>query len=237
MISRILRRLKSFGSSSDGWTLTELLIVVAIFAILALIFLLVNWKKNINRAFDARRKADLANIRTAFEQYYNDKECYPPIAVLDNCGSSGTPDDPITPGLAPYLKKVPCDPASKTPYLYQPDSQANLCAGNRICTKLSDLSDPDIVSIGCDPVNGCGWGAGWNFCLATGATVTAPGFIPGVSPTPLPSPTPIYEGKFACSSSGICGDVGFPPPGGCPRSWIDANCSGMCAGNPQLWCP
>lgn len=215
----------------------ELLIVVAILGILAIMFLMVNWKRNVYRAMDARRKTDVANIRTAFEEYYNDNECYPPLEVLDNCGSSGMPTDPVKPGLAPYLKRVPCDPTTKTPYLYEPDSASNLCTGNRVCTQLQDQHDPDIASIGCDPVQGCGWGSGWNYCLATGTTITAPGFVPGVSPTPMPTPTPFYEGRFACSSVGVCGDVGFPPPGGCPRSWNNANCSNMCPGHPELWCP
>ena len=104
LLRRYLRRfLPHAAHASDGWTLMELLIVVAILAIIAIIFLLVNWKKNINRAFDARRKADIANIRSAFEEYYNDNECYPPTEVLNYCGSAGTPTDALNPGLAPYL--------------------------------------------------------------------------------------------------------------------------------------
>lgn len=227
-----MRILSHFHNDHDGgWTLMELLIVVAIIALLAVIFLLGNWKHYIERAQDAKRKTDVAAIRQAFEEYYNDNECYPASTILDNCGGDE---------LSPYLKRIPCDPVSLDPYKFQPDDFSNMCLGNRICTKLRDLGDPDITAIGCHPVNGCGWGEGWNYCLATGTTVTAEGFDPGIpvptsSPTPLP--TPIYDGEFACSSAGTCQSVGWPPPAGCGRSWAVANCNNECPGNPQYWCP
>lgn len=210
-----------------GWTLAELLIVIAIIAILAVIFLLVNWKRSIARAHDAQRKTDIANIRRAFEEYYNDNGCYPSMEILDNCGSTD---------LAPYISSVPCDPTTNEPYLYQPDSETNVCLGNRVCTKLQDWADPDITTLGCHPVNGCGWGAYWNYCLATGTTVTAPGFIPGASPTPTVTPTPSYLGPYACTRDGVCNNVGDPEGQGCPQSWAEADCQTMC-GNTALRCP
>ncbi len=206
-------------SSQAGWTLTELLIVVAILAILSIVFLLVNWKRNVSRANDARRKTDLANVRRAFEEYYNDNECYPDATILNNCGSTGTPTDP-TPGLAPYMRVIPCDPATREPYLYQPDSATNLCSGNRVCAKLQDIYDPDIVAIGCDS-SGCGWGPGWNYCLATGATITAPGFVPSYAPTstPLPEPTINPEDHYACGPNGQCNYYDNPINHGCPSSF------------------
>ena len=223
--------------SDEGWTLAELLIVVAIIAILAVIFLLVNWKRSLARARDAQRKTDIANIRRAFEEYYNDNGCYPSLGILDNCNSAD---------LDPYLKKIPCDPTTKEAYKYQPDSETNVCLGNRVCAKLQDWSDPDITTLGCHPQNGCGWGAYWNYCLATGTTVTAPGFDPGVSPTQTPTPTPIYAGTYACRpgtilngqivSPGICNNVGDPRSFGCPVSFAEADCQGACADNPSYWC-
>lgn len=210
----------------DGWTLVELLIIVVIVGILAAMFLLLNWKRSLWRAYDARRKTDVANVRRAFEEYFNDHNCYPALTVLNTCGSAS---------LAPYLAKIPCDPATKEPYKYQPDSESNLCTGNRVCIKLQDFGDPDITTLGCDARNGCGWGAYWNYCLATGTTVTAPGFNPGVSPTPLPSPTPSYAGSYACRRGGVCNNVGDPASLGCPQSWAESNCQGMCS-DPAYWC-
>lgn len=216
--------------NDDGWTLSELLIVVAIFAILSIIFLLVNWRKNVFRAQDARRKTDISNIRRAFEEYYNDNECYPELTILNNCDGTN---------LNPYLRTIPCDPATREPYKYQPDEDTNVCLGNRICTKLLDTHDPDITALGCDGVNGCGWGQYWNYCLAAGTTVTAPGFDPseGYVPTATPVITPYYQGGYACGNDGTCQNVGDPIGAGCLRSWSESNCQGMCPGNPQLWCP
>mgnify|MGYP001611882992 CR=1 FL=1 len=209
-----------------GFTLVELLIVVSIIAILSVIFLLVNWKRTIYRATDARRKTDIANIRRAFEEYYNDNSCYPAITVLAVCGGTT---------LSPYLSKIPCDPASREPYLYQPDSEANVCLGNRVCVKLQDIGDPDITTLGCHPTNGCGWGAGWNYCLATGTTVTASGFNPGLPPTPGPSATHMYLGSYGCTPGGSCNLYDNPAAHGCPVSFAENNCQGLC-GNPAYQC-
>jgi general secretion pathway protein G len=97
----------------------ELLIVIAIIASLAVIFLLMA-RTQISRARDADRKADLNRIKIAFEDYYNDNGCYPPATILDNCGG---------PELRPYLDKVPCDPDGN-PYLYLPVEGAE-CSGYR----------------------------------------------------------------------------------------------------------
>lgn len=210
----------------DGWTLMELLIVVAILAIIAVIFLLVNWRRSIYRAQDARRKTDVANIRRAFEEYYNDNGCYPSLSILSNCGGAD---------LAPYVAKVPCDPTTKAPYKYQPDTETNLCLGNRVCAKLQDWNDPDITSLGCHPTEGCGWGAYWNYCLATGTTVVAPGFIPGTSPTPTATPTPGFAGPYACRRGGVCNNVGDPQALGCPQSFAQSDCKNLC-GDPWYWC-
>lgn len=215
------------STHESGWTLMELLIVIALIAILALLFLLTNWKKNLQRANDARRKTDIANIRRSFEEYYNDHNCYPASDVLTVCGGNA---------LAPYLAKIPCDPTTKEPYKYQPDSDSDTCTGNRVCAKLEDWSDPDITTLGCDGKNGCGWGMYWNYCLAAGTTVTAPGFVPGKSPTPTLTPTPAYDGPYACRRGGVCNNVGNPAALGCPRSFAEYDCQNRCADS-TLWCP
>lgn len=225
-------------SMSGGWTLAELLIVITIIAILAIMLLLMNWKRNIFRAHDVTRKVDVANIRKAFEEYFNDHDCFPDADVLATCHGAA---------LVPYLSKIPCDPSTNEPYKYEPDSATNTCSGYRVCAKLQDHADPEIAAIGCDGDSGCGWGAEWNYCLATGTTVTASGFVPGsdVTPTLAPSPTPSYSGPYACRpgtiagghvvAPGTCNNVGDPAVYGCPRSFAEIDCQGVC-GDSLYWC-
>ncbi|PIP14675.1 hypothetical protein COX47_03920 [Candidatus Roizmanbacteria bacterium CG23_combo_of_CG06-09_8_20_14_all_35_49] len=67
---------RSFGQV--GFTLMELLIVIAIIAILATIaIVLLNPMQQISKAQDGRRKNDLATFQKVLEDYYNDKGCYP----------------------------------------------------------------------------------------------------------------------------------------------------------------
>src|SRR5258708_1862599 len=117
-ISRSLRRRPSMTHTSnrtgialsfvEGFTLIELLIALAIVAMLIAILVL-GQGLQLSRGEDARRKADLAKLKVSFEDYYNDKGCYPPAALLQRCGSAD---------LSPYVAKIPCDPRTKAPYPY-----------------------------------------------------------------------------------------------------------------------
>ena len=209
-----------------GWTLTELLISVAIIAIIALIVLFMNWKRQIDRSYDARRKNDLNAMRIALEEYYNDKSCFASDGSFNNCGSVD---------FQPYLPKILCDPQTKIPYLYIIDSQ-NVCGGYRLCATLKDLSDPDIKRNGCDPVAGCGWGAGYNYCISSGVPVTAPGFASGGNPPTPTSGGGQYQGNYACTPGGQCNGYANPQAQGCPVSFSDSACSNQC-GNPATHCP
>jgi prepilin-type N-terminal cleavage/methylation domain-containing protein len=126
-----------------GFTLVELLIVMAILAMMTVILIgILNPKALIDRAYDAQRKKDLARIKVAFEEYFNDKGCYPTEAVIDGltCKESG---------FASWgLNSWPCDPVTKQPYLVMVGKGA-VDGGNcpdwyKIYTKLENKSDIDI---------------------------------------------------------------------------------------------
>jgi len=96
-----------------AFTLVELLIVIAILLIMIVILIgILNPIALVNRAKDSRRKKDLGRIRVAFEEYFNDKGCYPndlhPESWLTNlmspgnCGSSSV--------FGKWLRPWPCDP-------------------------------------------------------------------------------------------------------------------------------
>jgi prepilin-type N-terminal cleavage/methylation domain-containing protein len=164
-------------SSDQGFTLTEILIVVAIIIILLAVFL-TNWFRQLQRGFDGQRKTDLAKIGRALEEYYNDHGCYPPVSpTFDNCGRpNGT-------GLQPYLEFIPCDPETKQPYAYEPVN-GDPCQGHRTFANLSDTSDPDISRLGC--TSGCAGtiGINYNYGISSGVPV---GYGSGVTPSPDPT--------------------------------------------------
>lgn len=148
-----------------GITLIELLITVMILAFLV-IFSVFYFQRHMMRARDAQRKVDLDNLSLAFEEYFNDKRCYPDSAVNLSCGSSD---------LQPYLREVPCDPSDGTgSYFYEgmPDGPlVDYCKGYRLLTNLEVDDDPDIYKVGCHPENGCPGAANYNYGIAKGAGV------------------------------------------------------------------
>ncbi|MCL4360230.1 type II secretion system GspH family protein [Patescibacteria group bacterium] len=227
-------------AGAAGFTLAELMIVVAIIAML-LVGLLFSLMRQTDRAYDARRKGDLNMISRAFEEYYNDHGCYPPLTILDRCGSAD---------LSPYLTTVPCDPRTNTPYNYMPIDSSNLCLGYRLFASLADTGDPAIMANGCSPTEGCGYGTQWNYGISTAGLLTAPGFTPSykITPTPTvptPTPTPMFPpGTYACDPSGTCNAYSNPTacsgPGDpcCPVSFADkVQCQTQCPIlGPSYWC-
>ena len=92
-----------------GITIVEVMIVVVIIAFLALIVFWAN-KTQVYKGYDSRRKADIAEIKIAIEQYEKDHDCYP-LSDVVSC-KPGT-------GLQPYLEKIPCDPRNGSTYYYE----------------------------------------------------------------------------------------------------------------------
>lgn len=214
----------SLTGRQQGFTLTEILVVVALLLFVLLLFF-VNMRTQVDKGHDAERKADLHALQKSFEEYYNDNNCYPGAAILDNCNSAD---------LSPYLPTVPCDPTRKTPYLFVPHSDS-ACKGYAVCAALQNLADPDIARAGCNPITGCGWGEGYNYCLSVGMPSTAVGFDAGATPTPTPDNR--YQGNLACTPGGTCDNYDNPQAQGCPVSFNDAaECTAACQ-NPANWCP
>lgn len=98
-------RTKSFKNIT-GFTLIELLVVISIIGVLASI-VLASLNSARVKARDARRIADLNQIRTALNFYYDANNAYPPNNqwVYSTAGSAW-----IT-GISPtYIATVPVDP-------------------------------------------------------------------------------------------------------------------------------
>ena len=103
-------------NNQKGFTLVELLIVIAIIAILSTLFINTS-TINLKRGRDGRRKSDLESIRAGIETYKSDCNSYP--AALTFGGSlvgSGNPSTCLA--ATTYISAVPQDPTTGRSYLY-----------------------------------------------------------------------------------------------------------------------
>ncbi|KKT47996.1 MAG: hypothetical protein UW37_C0001G0001 [Candidatus Gottesmanbacteria bacterium GW2011_GWA2_44_17] len=161
------------SKKNSGFTLLELLIIVTLIAIIAIVALILfNPWQQISKSYDAKRKHDLSELRKAYEDYYNDKGCYPtgniicyntPKANYKGVGAGGTlvgyscnicGSETTSPNF-PYLSRLPCDPQHPTKdYLYQYDP-SSCPSWYRFYTDFSNEKDVDSVDLGC-ALGGCG---------------------------------------------------------------------------------
>lgn len=111
-------------TSSVGFTIVELLIVIVVIGILAAITI-VAYNGIQQRARDTDRRQGVATIKKALELYKIDNGGYPQCAtgthVAGSGGSGGQADNCLEPQLVPkYLAKLPQDPlfSSNVNYRY-----------------------------------------------------------------------------------------------------------------------
>jgi general secretion pathway protein G len=101
----------SIFKKQKGFTLVELLIVVAIISILATL-LTANFIGVRQRSRDAHRKSDLRQLQSGLELYRSDQGSYP--TTIPNCSNAL-----MSPNCSSstYIQKVPVDPGG-APYTY-----------------------------------------------------------------------------------------------------------------------
>ena len=186
--------------SKLGFSLIEIMIVVAIIGILVVIALSMIGNRR-NAADDARVKSELSRLKIAFEDYYNDHNCYPPSTWFDDasdCNSSS---------LAPYLSTISCDRKTGLPYKLQTDATG--CTWFALYARLQMTSDPKYHEFfsGSD-------------LLGTYA-VTSDNINVYPDSTPAPSSS---TNQYYCQGIDNCSLI----PGGrtCTPSYADANCGG-----------
>ena len=125
-----LQKIKKTKKNLLGFTLVELLVVISIIGILSS-FAVVSLNSARQKARDALRKGDIAQLRTALEMYYDDYLSYPACGTWDDGDSDfgATVSDnfgggcecyinvleiELTAGLKPIMPKPPRDPKNIT---------------------------------------------------------------------------------------------------------------------------
>jgi general secretion pathway protein G len=143
-MGRLLNQLfsKNFIKRPRGFTLTELLIVIALIGVLAsVLVVIIDPAKQLQKSRDTKRKSDIAQIQHALELYRSDIDAYPSEMTTCNVALTGTPtgQEPIT-----YLNRIPCDPsASGVPYQYAVSGSGYEIS---FCLENNSDTDPDTVS-------------------------------------------------------------------------------------------
>lgn len=145
----ITRKMQKLGSAK-GFTLVELLVVIAIIGVLSTLVLL---QLGVARAKarDAKRIADVNQLRTAVELYFDDHGGSYPGATLCAPYLAGTCDIGIVGAwnggsIADYLsaRVVPVDPLSGNDYVYinNNNAAANKKTAYHVYAELERLNAP-----------------------------------------------------------------------------------------------
>ena len=133
--------------SIRGFTLTEILVVVAIIGVFAATLIgLVDPSSSAKKANDTKRKADLNNMQKALELYKQDQLpiSYPADATWNATACAS----PWTATNTTYMNKFPCDPSTTTRYSYTRNPSDTTRYTLYAC--LENKSDTDgTVQAGC----------------------------------------------------------------------------------------
>lgn len=159
--------MKSMSVKMRGFTLMELLVVVAVMLILAVLGFS-SYIFSIKKSHDVVRKSDLAAIAKGLETFANDFIVYPDddgAGKIKACGSDVAPTacdwgDSMKISIGGndqiYMVRIPKDPASNQSYYYKKtDDGFNLYAG------LENISDPSYADVGIS----CGDDVNCNYTL------------------------------------------------------------------------
>lgn len=118
-LGRQARRKKAKRAGEQGFTLTELMVVIFIIGLLATV-VMINVLPSQDRAMVTKAEADIATLGTALEQYRLDNLSYPATSdglnALTNAPPSLTQPERYRRGG--YIRSLPQDPWGR-PYQYQ----------------------------------------------------------------------------------------------------------------------
>jgi len=118
---------KSQPAGRQGFTLIEILIAIAIIAILTAIGIVSYGSVN-RRARDAKRFGDIEQIRSALEMYRSDKGYYPAVNTSGFDSAANLNDALNTSGG--YIPVIPADPQNTVHSYYYAASNLDGVSGN-----------------------------------------------------------------------------------------------------------
>lgn len=108
-------RIKSVRSNASGFTLLELILVMALIIILfTIITLLINPKTQFQRANDSRRRSDVSLILNAIGAYTADNRGIPPTQIttaVQTITDAGGGSDLCSLLVPKYTTSLPADPS------------------------------------------------------------------------------------------------------------------------------
>lgn len=186
----------AFPGSNVGFTLVELLIVVAVVGVLGgLLLFTLNPAGQIAKTRDAQRRNDLKQIRDALDAYYSDKNSYP-TAIGGKISGINWGDE-----WSSYMAKIPKDPLSGQDYRYESPVDGDVSA-YRLYAKLERCSDfQNTIGVDClSPDNYSIHSSN----LSALALIPTPTLLPIATPTP----TPVSAKRVFVSSSTYTGNLG-----------------------------
>lgn len=142
----------------QAFTIVEILIVIAILAVLGTIAWGASIKSSLQKARDSKRKQDLNKLVRLFEDYYSDRLNYPQPNPGEGTISGVRWGDPFP----QYNFILPGDPLSPSQqYYYESDTYKQYYFV--IYAKLENTSDDDIETVGC--IDGCGPNLAYNYVV------------------------------------------------------------------------